>query len=86
MEDETLVLPAAGRFPEQPRPIDGDSVQTRSDQSVLGQSFANQPGAQAMEALAWAIAQEFVVAFDEFNDSLLDDEPAEPLRVQTAGQ
>lgn len=46
----------------------------------------NEPGAQAVEALVRAIAQEFVLAFDEFHDSLLaDDEADDPPKVQAAG-
>ncbi len=45
---------------------------------------SDDPGAQAAEALAWAIAQEFVLAFDEFNNSVLEDEQSARLKSKTA--
>ena len=48
---------------------------------------ADQPGARAVEALAWTIAQEFIVAMDDFYDTLLnDDESDEAPKALTAGQ
>lgn len=45
-----------------------------------------QPGAQAVEALVRAIAQEFVVALDEFHNRLLDEEELDHRpKVQAAG-
>lgn len=49
--------------------------------------ISGQPGSQAMEALIRAIAQEFVVAFDEFNDAVLtDDDSDDAPKVHTVGK
>jgi hypothetical protein len=47
---------------------------------------SDQPGAKAVEALVWTIAQEFVDTIDEFCGRLLsEDEGDEPAKTQTAG-
>jgi hypothetical protein len=46
----------------------------------------SQPGTQAVEALLRAIAQEFVLVFDDLHKGVLaEDESGEPPKVQAAG-
>jgi hypothetical protein len=50
------------------------------------EELTTQPGAQAVEALMRAIAQEFVLAFDDLHDRVLaDDEFGETPKTQAAG-
>jgi hypothetical protein len=66
--------------------MENESPVLTADQDHQPDQNVDQPGAQAVEALVRAIAQEFVLAFDEFHNSLLDeDETDRPPKVQAAG-
>jgi hypothetical protein len=48
---------------------------------------AGDPGVNAIEALIWTIAQEFVSTMDEFHDSLWNEDPSDELpKIRTAGK
>jgi formylmethanofuran dehydrogenase subunit A len=66
--------------------MEDQSTALPASNSTPKRCSADQPGVEAVETLAWSIAQEFVLAIDEFYDTLLsEDEPNETPKMLTAG-
>lgn len=71
---------------EDQRRMEDPSPSSPADETRNTEDLASQPGAQAVEALTRAIAQEFVLAFAEFHDAVLaDDQSSDQPKVQAAG-
>lgn len=66
--------------------MEDEALNSSVEQTRNTEDLASQRGAQAVEALMRAIAQEFVLAFDDIHNAvLMEDESGERPKVQTAG-